>query len=77
MVLEEGKGLQKTIQISGVTHSSPRTGRTTPMKRRHPPLPPASGDSRRVEAERLTRGPQDSPVLSPFLAFLITLVNLY
>lgn len=96
--LSGGKGLQKTTQISGVTHSFPRAGgpqllapttpylgrgkRTssaslllrglgiTPMKHRHPCLPPASGDSRSVEARRLTWGPQVSPAPNTFLPFL-------
>lgn len=37
------------------------------MKRRHQCLPPASRDSRRVEAERLTRCPQASPAPSTLL----------
>lgn len=40
------------------------------MKCRYPCLPPASRDSRRVEAGRLTRGPQASPAPNTFLTFL-------
>ena len=43
---------------------------TTPMKRRHPCLPPAPGESRGAETGRLARGPQASPAPSTFLAFL-------